>query len=139
MRPAMNRVDDWQGVIRAIIDKIRDYPLKVGQHDCIIFASLVESSISKSPKLTEIFRKRGEYHDDESGIKTFGFEDVWALMDSYLQSNDVNYTQAGDIVGLQNPNGQKILGVALDSRIAVVTEDGLAFTKMRHAKRSWIV
>lgn len=139
MEISRDRVLDWAGVVVAIINKVRNYPLKIGQHDCIILASLVECSISNSPRLSKVFSQRGKYHDDESGVEVFGFDNPWDLMDAYLPKNDVKFTQPGDIVGLQNPNSQKILGIALDTRIAVVSEEGLAFTKIVHAKRSWAV
>lgn len=139
MRPHRKRVADWAGTIAAIIDKVRAYPLKIGQHDCVIFASLIESSISEKPALVNVFRKRGEYHDAETARQVFGFDDVWQLMDENLTSCHVNFVQSGDIVGLERPDGEKILGVSIGPQIAVVSEDGLAFTRIHHAKRAWVV
>lgn len=141
MGPLMlTRREDWPSRLAAAIEDARDKPFRWGSHDCGLFAGACVQAMTDVDPVAEF---RGQYDDEDGARATMlaiaggGLRAVWyrALGPAM---NNVRMARRGD-VALIEIGGIEVTGIVAGSRVACLTEAGVAMVPAHRIVAAWRV
>lgn len=141
MGPLMlTRREDWPSRLAAALEEARDKPFRWGSHDCGLFAAdCVLAMTGTDPAALY----RGQYDDEAGARETMqrlsggGLRAAWTAALGPAMNN-VRMAKRGDVV-LVEVGGVEATGVVVGSRVACLSEAGLAMVPAHRIVAAWSV
>lgn len=134
------RREDWPSRLAAAIEDARDKPFRWGLHDCGLFAGTCVQAMTDVDPVAEF---RGQYDDEDGARATMlaiaggGLRAVWSRALGPAMNN-VRMARRGD-VALVEVAGIEVTGVVAGSRVACLTEAGVAMVPAHRIVAAWRV
>ena len=141
MGPLMlTRREDWPSRLAAALEEARDKPFRWGSHDCGLFAAdCVLAMTGTDPAALY----RGQYVDEAGARDTLWLISGGGLRAAWTKAlgpamNNVRMARRGDVV-LVDVGGVEATGVVVGSRVACLSEAGLAMVPAHRIVAAWSV
>lgn len=141
MGPLMlTRREDWPSRLAAALEEARDRPFRWGSHDCGLFAA---DCVLAMTDVDPAAAYRGQYDDEAGARETMqrlsggGLRAAWTAALGPAMDN-VRMAKRGDVV-LVDVGGVEATGVVAGSRVACLSEAGLAMVPAHRIVAAWSV
>jgi hypothetical protein len=141
MGPLMlTRREDWTSRLAAALEEARDKPFKWGSHDCGLFAADCVLAMTDTDPAALY---RGQYVDEAGARDTLWLISGGGLRAAWTKAlgpamNNVRMAKRGDVV-LVEVGGVEATGVVVGSRVACLSEAGLAMVPAHRIVAAWSV
>jgi hypothetical protein len=141
MGPLMlTRREDWPSRLAAALEEARDKPFKWGSHDCGLFAADCVLAMTDTDPAALY---RGQYVDEAGARDTLWLISGGGLRAAWTKAlgpamNNVRMAKRGDVV-LVEVGGVEATGVVVGSRVACLSEAGLAMVPAHRIVAAWSV
>jgi hypothetical protein len=141
MGPLMlTRREDWPSRLAAALEEARDKPFKWGSHDCGLFAADCVLAMTDTDPAALY---RGQYVDEAGARDTLWLISGGGLRAAWTKAlgpamNNVRMAKRGDVV-LVEVGGVEATGVVVGSRVACLSEAGLAIVPAHRIVAAWSV
>lgn len=126
---------DWEARLNAYIAGVHDRPHAFGEHDCMIFCANAVRALTGRDLARGHRRKYRDKLSAASHLRSLGFADQEAMIDSLLPQKPVGFAQRGDIVLTEGG----IPGVVFDGATAMIVGDGLVRVPRSQWLKAWEV
>lgn len=141
MGPLMlTRREDWPSRLAAALEEARDKPFCWGSHDCGLFAADCVLAMTDTDPAALY---RGQYDDEAGARETMqrlsggGLRAAWTAALGPAMNN-TRMAKRGDVV-LVEVGGVEATGVVVGSRVACLSEAGLAMVPAHRIVAAWSV
>lgn len=141
MGPLMlTRREDWPSRLAAALEEARDKPFKWGSHDCGLFAADCVLAMTDTDPAALY---RGQYVDEAGARDTLWLISGGGLRAAWTKAlgpamNNVKMARRGD-VALVEIGGVEAAGIVAGSRVACLSEVGLAMVPAHRIVAAWSV
>lgn len=131
------RVNDWETHLYTVLNSFNEKPFQWGSHDCCTFAADCVLAITGSDKMS---RYRGGYKSAKSAARKLEAAGGLEAALTFELGDPVAPLMAkrGDVVCFTSALGDTA-GICIGATIAAAGLDGITYTPMSQAFKSWSI
>lgn len=135
----MKRLYGWDIALVQYCDAVRKHALEYGLSDCIMFSA---GGVEVQTGIDLGAPHRGKYSSPEEAeayMRANGWEDVHAIVDTFLPRVDLAHRRRGDVLGFCDGPAGKSVGICLGRSAMVMSPIGAAHYSSAKASIAWRV